>query len=133
GDLVARRAVLAAFVVDVFAGAAEELERLGRQVVVENVIGRQDHRLTNGLGVDGELVLVFESHGKVAEDSQRHFKVGFLDIDAGKKLGQVGVVGKKFLELARRDQADQLAAGVSEAGQKDRFIPGGTSATKQGG
>ncbi len=69
-DPVARPPELFAFVVGLLAGPVEELEGLGGQLVVENVVGRQVRRLQHRFVVSSNPEAIRKAQGEVAQQPQ---------------------------------------------------------------
>ena len=124
---------LAPFIIDLLAGTMKQLQRLGGQLVVEDVVGRKHHGLPCRLVVDGHAEAVGQREREVTQEAQGRVGAGLLDIHAHEELGEVRIIREQLIAFAGCQQADNPATCVGEDGQKRGLVACGPLAVKQSG
>src|SRR5262249_23734928 len=109
----------------------DDRECFARKLIIQDIIRREDHGLTDYLVIDLNLVLFFQSPGQVPNELNGYVDIWFIYFNLGKELRPIGIVREELLEFARADQGNDLATGPGQPGQKDRFVPSCPLASQQ--
>ena len=113
---------LAAVVVGILAHLGEDLEGFGRELVVEDVVGSEGDGPVDGVGVDGDSVVVSQSAGEVLHEAEGRVGVWLGSIDLGEELGELGVGGSETVVLSGSEGGEKVAASLVQSGEQDGLV-----------
>jgi hypothetical protein len=112
----------APLVVGLLAGPGEDADRLGRELVVQDIVGGQRHGLADRVRLDRHPVTVGQPDRKMGGQPAGGGCVRLRHLDPAKQVGELGIVGRHLLVLARGDQPDQPAPGAGESLLEGRLV-----------
>ena len=96
-------------------GPVQQFQRLGWQLVVEDVVGGEGHSLPDGFIIDGDPETLRKPQGEVSQQPERCIGVGLLYLHPREEFGEGRIVGGHLVAFPRSEQPDHTAAGVGHA------------------